>query len=525
LEWDIGFDFSTQAMGDAFAALLAGKTSDAVSVDLDIDVAGFAALSGSFGIQKDGGDIKIAGLDVTAQIQNSSFSAGVFAAQIALILKSDGSKIVYAAGQFGLSGGDVLDAAGVAAMAYNDTGLDVIAQDISVAGITISLPDIADNARWLSGSGLSFRIRSFVSLSGDFGIEINGGVLSAVSGNVTAQLEAGGFKVGVSDGALALVLNDDGSMAMTASGALALAGVGFENASGVQATVIYNDTTTDYDAENQRISINGIQADLTAALNTTSVYVTGLDVEFNDFVSLSGDFAFELVGVTPNLVIKVRADNVSALAAAGGFSAGVSNADFAMLVNEDGSAAFQVAGGFEFQGQDMVVAAAADAVIEYNDTGADLIDEPVAIDGFLDLDLNLADGLRRIRVNALDLVAGDFFRVTGDFLFEKNTAAIRLSDNAWVDVGVDVLTLGGSNITAFAGLNSGRANAVGFNLTGVDFALAMFGEQGGAGRTWTSLFASASGAGFTGNDDIVFTASQMAVELNRSSGDEVVDFD
>ena len=162
LEWDTGFDFSTQAMGDAFAALLAGKTFDAISVDLDIDMDGFAAISGSFGIQKDGDDFIIAGQDATAKIQNSSFSAGVSEADIALVLKADGTKIVYAAGGFGLSGGDFMDAVGMAVMAYNDTGLDFTARDVSVAGIFVSLPDIVDNAGWIAGTGLSVNIVSYL---------------------------------------------------------------------------------------------------------------------------------------------------------------------------------------------------------------------------------------------------------------------------------------------------------------------------------------------------------------------------
>ena len=218
------------------------------------------------------------------------------------------------------------------------------------------------------------------------------------------------------------------------------------------------------------------------------------------------------------------AENVTAALEVGEFKVGIENGTLALVMNDNGTMAMSASGGFEFEGRDMAVASADDAAIEYNDTG-EVINETISIDGFPDVDLNLADGLRRIRVDGLELVVGGFFEVAGNFIFEKTTGTIRLSDNAWVDVDVDVLTLGGSDITAFAGSNGGQANAVGFNLTGVDFALAMFGEQGGTGRTWTTLCATASDAGFIGNDDIVFTFGNLTVELNLSSADEVVDYD
>ena len=72
----------------------------------------------------------------------------------------------------------------------------------------------------------------------------------------------------------------------------------------------------------------------------------------------------------------------------------------------------------------------------------------------------------------------NFFYVNGDFAIEKSSETVKVykddnnpataDDNT--DVNVDLLTLGGHNINAFAGLNAGTPEALGLSLTGVDFA-------------------------------------------------------
>ncbi len=51
-------------------------------------------------------------------------------------------------------------------------------------------------------------------------------------------------------------------------------------------------------------------------------------------------------------------------------------------------------------------------------------------------------------------------------------------------VETDLMTIGADNVSAFAGNNGGTANALGLELSNVNFALAMLTD---ATRKWTSL--------------------------------------
>ena len=75
----------------------------------------------------------------------------------------------------------------------------------------------------------------------------------------------------------------------------------------------------------------------------------------------------------------------------------------------------------------------------------------------------------------LTLNIANFFTVEGGFAFEKSIQNITLSDDSTVDT--DMLTVGGSNVDAFAGANGGTSDALGLDLDGVTFALALFADQ------------------------------------------------
>ena len=53
-----------------------------------------------------------------------------------------------------------------------------------------------------------------------------------------------------------------------------------------------------------------------------------------------------------------------------------------------------------------------------------------------------------------------------------------------------MLTIGGSDVNAFAGLNGGESDALGLELGGVDFGLALMTSTTDATRSWTSSLAS-----------------------------------
>ena len=119
----------------------------------------------------------------------------------------------------------------------------------------------------------------------------------------------------------------------------------------------------------------------------------------------------------------------------------------------------------------------------------------------------------------------DFFSVDGSLTVERKYQALTLADGTTTSTPVEVLTIGGSNLNAFAGANAGTSEAVGLSLTGLDFGVAVAREKSGDNRVWTAMKANATGASFAGSSAINLSASNLAVAVNRPAGDgSLIDF-
>ncbi|MEK7996586.1 MAG: hypothetical protein AAB403_22520, partial [Planctomycetota bacterium] len=134
----------------------------------------------------------------------------------------------------------------------------------------------------------------------------------------------------------------------------------------------------------------------------------------------------------------------------------------------------------------------------------------------------------------LHLNVFNFFSVEGGFAIEKKTATVKVldtkgtvdtADDARTDTLVDLLTVGASEVDAFAGLNGGTADALGLKLTGVDFALALASEQtvaaGVEKREWTTLKAQADSVAFIGVEGLTISVDTLNVDINRSAATAV----
>ena len=124
----------------------------------------------------------------------------------------------------------------------------------------------------------------------------------------------------------------------------------------------------------------------------------------------------------------------------------------------------------------------------------------------------------------LDVDVAGFFQVSGGFFFEQTQDTVTLAavgGDPAETVAVDQLRLAASHVDAFAGLNGGSAEALGLELSDVNFGLLLNSERqaaaGAAPRQWTTLVADAGGVSFTGIDGLTLSATDLVVEVNRAS--------
>lgn len=121
----------------------------------------------------------------------------------------------------------------------------------------------------------------------------------------------------------------------------------------------------------------------------------------------------------------------------------------------------------------------------------------------------------------LTLGVGGFFYVTGSLAITKSSETLRLSDESSVDV--DLLTIGGTGINAFAGVLYDTPQAAGLLLTNTEFAVAMGTDKQNTARKWTTLQASVGSVAVVGVTGLTIEATDLSVIINRSDAvDELV---
>ena len=123
-----------------------------------------------------------------------------------------------------------------------------------------------------------------------------------------------------------------------------------------------------------------------------------------------------------------------------------------------------------------------------------------------------------------------FVQVKGNLAISKTTETVTLAKKTGVataeTVKANVLSIGGSSIDVFVGVNGDTPDAIGLSLDNIDFGLALISSQSQPTRKWTALTAAASSVGLVGLSDLLPTVKNLSVELNQASQplDQVVDF-
>ena len=368
----------TVTIGGISATIHAAPNTQSVAVTgLSVSISSFVTITGNFGFEENSAGIEAAANGVTALLSAGPASAGVSGVTLALLLNNDGTKVLEASGALQFSAAGFASASATKVLVdWNTTTTDYSAAPLTVTiGGISAMIHAAPGTESVAVTGLSVSISSFVTITGNFGFEENSTGIEAAANQVTALLSAGPASVGVTGGTLALLLNNDGTKVLEASGALQFSAAGFASASATSVLVDWNTTTTDYSAAPLTVTIGGISATIHAAPNTQSVAVTGLSVSISSFVTITGNFGFE----ENSGGIEAAANSVTALLSAGPANVGVTGGTLALLLNNDGTKVLEASGALQFSAAGFASASATSVLVDWNTTTTDYSAAPLTV--------------------------------------------------------------------------------------------------------------------------------------------------
>ncbi|WP_043112418.1 hypothetical protein, partial [Pseudacidovorax intermedius] len=492
-------DVATGPGGQAMTLDMDGALGELTRVrgHLEVDLYGFFQVGGDFAIDRSSSQVTLAdGSDVAVDLLTlGAHDAHAFA---------------------GLSGGRADDRTGLVPDGV-DFALALITDKLDAERHWTSLQATAAQAEWvgtdgltLAATGISVAINQ-ASRDGDAVVDYGEGAtaLSIATGPTTE---------------LALALDGDQGELLQASGHLTVDMFGFFRVEGDFAIEKSSAEVTLAKAANQA-EAEKVEVDL------LTIGGTGVDAFAGINGGTSSAMGLELTGVEFGLAL------MSQQMAAGSTTPART---WTSLQATATSAEFKGVDGLELSAGAIAVAVnqagkAGDQVVDYG-TGKTELKVGTGTGSDLELTLDGSKGELLQASGHLTVDVFGFFRVEGDFAIEKSSAEVTLAktkDQTEAEkVEVDLLTIGGSGIDAFAGVNGGKANAMGLALTDVEFGLALMSQQMAAGsttpaRTWTSLQASAASVAFVGlGDDVSASATDLTVRINRAGlqGDAVVDY-
>src|SRR5438105_3878637 len=214
-----------------------------------------------FAIQNNATGIQAMTSGATATWGSRPATRAVTNGSLALLFNNDGTKVLEATGalNFNVTGFASATATNVT-VKWNssavDYGVNGASLSLSIGGITGATIDVAPNTQSVAITGLSVDISSFVHLSGDFAFQKNASGIQAVASGVTATLSAGPATLGVTNGSLALLFNNDGSKVLEATGALNFSVTGFASATATNVTVTFFPYTTLFRSNGASLSLS-----------------------------------------------------------------------------------------------------------------------------------------------------------------------------------------------------------------------------------------------------------------------------
>ncbi|WP_423274862.1 beta strand repeat-containing protein, partial [Arcobacter sp. YIC-464] len=356
--------------------------------------------------------------------------------------------------------------------------------------------------------------------SGNFAIEKNTNTIEIIGSGVSVTMSASDVFVGVENADLGIIVDSNKKVALEASGDIVLDGFDFDLPTAQSVSVKLNQTGTEYTAQTLTIGTSSYTFDNIASSTTLKeIGITGLDVTFSDNIVLKGDFAF--VSDTTNNVFNAISSNATAYMSAGDFYVGVSSANLGLMVTDEG-VVLQANGALDVSLGSDIVLSATNVSFDYNETATDYLNETISL-GASTFTFNVESLHKATNITNGSLNVFDFLTASGNFSFSQSTDTVTLSDST--NSSVELLTLGMTNVTAFAGLNANSSEKIGFDLSNLDLALVFAADTKNNARKWTALQASTNSISFVGSDKLTIEATFALLEINRSAIDgTLIDF-
>ncbi|MEN9733273.1 MAG: hypothetical protein RLZ45_1268, partial [Verrucomicrobiota bacterium] len=405
---------------------------------LEAHVAGFAKVSGDFGIQTSGSGLVAVSTNASVLLlAGSTVRIGLERATVGFRVNPDGTSVLQATGGtavLDLGPGFLRVTAMGLGVAFNSTASDV-KETVSVGleGRTISASlNVAGQTASMVVMGLEAQMAGFVTLQGTFGLRLSGEAVVAASSNASAQLVVGsGVRVGLKGATVGLRLNADGTVALQATGGSSVLnpGPGFVTVTATGVGVGFNNTGEDVE-ETLTVAVGGVgvSAPLKLARGTTSVVVTGFDARIAGFVRITGDFGMRVSGAG----LVAASANASAWLTAGEvLRVGVAGGVVGMRVNGDGTLALQVTGGTAGLdlGAGFATATATGVGVGFNNTGKDVGETlTVAVGGVgVSAPLKVAHGTRSVWISGLRATVADRLEIHGDLAARSAEGGLELA--------------------------------------------------------------------------------------------------
>ncbi|NBP24343.1 MAG: hypothetical protein EBU81_07305, partial [Proteobacteria bacterium] len=426
---------------------------------LQASIAGFARISGDFGLQLRPG--ATSGLDELYVVSNNAAAsltagtavkAGVREATVALVIRGDQKLALQATGAADLSLGDGFASVSVSAVgvAFNNTGEDMDRLlSVAVGQVVVAAPlKVLNGQSGVVLTGLKATIGGFVTIAGDFGVQKTPAIgtapeeLVVVARNASARLTAGDVvRVGVSNATLALVIRGDQKLALQATGAADLSlGNGFAEVSVTTVGVIFNTTGQDV-ARTAAVRVGAIEvsAPLQVAAGQSAVILSGLKATVGGFVSISGNFGVQKVSASKpeQEELIVVANSAEARVEAGvALRAGVRDARLAMVIRGDQKLAVQATGAADLNlGAGFATASATSIGVAFNNTGADVVNRTLTVSvgaTTVSAPLSVRNGQASVVINGLQAQVAGFVTLSGDFGVERVRGSTPATDELLV---------------------------------------------------------------------------------------------